>query len=101
MSICPKCGLPIEICACKEIQKEGAQLIIYIEEKKYKKPATIIEGVDETNIKEITKILKKKLACGGTFKNGKIELQGNHLSKIKEILKELNYDDNQIQIKQK
>ena len=49
---------------------------------------TIVEGIDEKqlNIKELTKSLKSKLACGGTSKEGRIELQGNHKARVREVL---------------
>lgn len=49
---------------------------------------TIISGLDPkaVNIKELTKTLKTKIACGGTFKDGVIELQGEHVDKVKDIL---------------
>ena len=48
---------------------------------------TIIEGIDEhdIDIRELTKTLKAKCACGGTAKNGQIELQGDHKVKVKEV----------------
>ncbi len=49
---------------------------------------TIVEGVNEKqlDIKELTKNLKSKLACGGTSKEGRIELQGNHKAHVREVL---------------
>jgi translation initiation factor 1 len=49
---------------------------------------TIIEGLDEKqlDLDGLAKILKSKLACGGTSKNGRIELQGNHKTRIKDVL---------------
>jgi len=44
------------------------------------------------NIKSIAKSLKNELACGGTDKNGIIELQGDHTKKIKDILVSLGFD---------
>ena len=38
----------------------------------------------------ITK-LKKKCASGGTIKDGKIELQGDHRTKVKETLEEMGF----------
>ncbi|MBI2005205.1 MAG: stress response translation initiation inhibitor YciH, partial [Candidatus Aenigmarchaeota archaeon] len=37
-------------------------------------------------------------ACGGTVKEGHIELQGNHKNKAKEILVKLGYSEEQIEI---
>jgi len=37
-------------------------------------------------LKELTKDLKKKCACGGTLKNGLIEIQGDKVDLIKEFL---------------
>ena len=51
---------------------------------------TIIEGLDPNsiNIKDLAKQLKNKFACGGTHKEGIIELQGNHMEKVKaELIK--------------
>ncbi|RLI01804.1 stress response translation initiation inhibitor YciH [Candidatus Bathyarchaeota archaeon] len=86
--ICPVCGLPKEICVCGEVAKEQQQIIIKVSKRRYGKEVTLIEGIDgnEINLKELIKYLKSKLACGGTIKNGVIELQGNHIQKVKELL---------------
>ena len=68
-----------------------------MEKKKWGKPATIVEGVGNEG-KELSKKLKSKLACGGTFKNDRIELRGDHRSKIKDVLIKLGYDENQIEV---
>ena len=86
--ICVKCGLPKELCMCETIAKESQQIIVKTEKKKFGKIYTIITGIDqkEINIKELSKKLKSKFACGGTVKEGNIELQGNHKQHIKEFL---------------
>ena len=66
--------------------------------KRYGKPSTIIEGIDEKSGKSISKELKRKLACGGTWKEGKVELQGDHKSKLRQLLKDMGYDETQIEI---
>ena len=61
---------------------------------------TIITNISkDAKPKEILKKLKQKLACGGTYKNGKIELQGDHLRRIKDLLVELGFSKDQIEIK--
>jgi len=86
--ICKKCGLPKELCICETISKETQVIKIYTIKKRFGKISTIVSGIDEKNIdvQKLTKKLKGLLACGGTYKNGKIELQGNHLQKVKESL---------------
>lgn len=95
--ICPKCGLPKELCTCDVREREVQKIRILMEKRKWRKSTTIVDGVAEGG-KELSKKLKSKLACGGTFKNGRIELQGDHRSKMKEILVKFGYDAEQIEI---
>ena len=68
------------------------------EKKKFGKLNTIVEGLEsDADIKSIAKSLKMELACGGTVKNNKIELQGDHLKKIKPILVELGFKEELIE----
>ncbi|MDI6841995.1 MAG: stress response translation initiation inhibitor YciH, partial [Methanothermobacter wolfeii] len=48
---------------------------------------------------ELTKILKAKCACGGTAKKGQIELQGDHKKKVKEVLAEMGFSSDTIEIR--
>jgi len=92
MDICPKCGLPKEICICSEISKGDQEIKVNTEKRKFGKLSTLVRGFDKNiDIKEIAKELKKKLACGGTVKNNIIELQGDHTKKIKKMLIELGF----------
>jgi len=88
MNICPKCGLPKEACICETLAKEKQKIHIRTVKKKYGKLATVISGIEDKNIdlEKIAKRLKSELACGGTVKNGKIEIQGEHLKRAKEKL---------------
>jgi translation initiation factor 1 len=96
-NICSGCGLPVELCVCSAIEKVEQKIKIFVEQRKFKKPTTIIEGITD-NTKDILKQLKTKLACGGTFKDNRIELQGDHRSKLKDLLKKLGYREEQIEI---
>jgi translation initiation factor 1 len=86
--ICGVCGLPKDLCVCEEVAKEQQQILIKLSKRRYGKEVTLIEGIDmgEINIEELAKYLKSKLACGGTVKNKVIELQGNHVNRVKELL---------------
>ncbi len=91
-------GLPPEL--CMEIAKEELLIRVRIERRKWGKEVTIIEGINDPaiNLKKIAAKLKSRLACGGTAKNGRIELQGNHRDKIKELLVELGFPEENILI---
>ncbi len=51
------------------------------------------------NPKELAKKLKKGLACGGTYKKGRIELQGDHMRRIKDLLVQEGFPESKIKIK--
>jgi translation initiation factor 1 len=86
--ICTKCGLPKELCVCETLAKEAQKIKIFLVQKRFKKNMTIVKGIDTTKIdvKNLMKKLKSRLACGGTYKNNEIELQGDHRQRVKEIL---------------
>ncbi len=90
-------GLPEELGIEEALEKEEAKIRVYIEIRRFGKPITIIEGIRE-NVKEILKELRRTLACGGTFKNNHIELQGDHRKRIKEVLVALGFKEEQIEI---
>ncbi|MEM0285574.1 MAG: stress response translation initiation inhibitor YciH [Candidatus Methanomethylicaceae archaeon] len=98
--ICRKCGLPKDICACETIIKEQQKIKIFLEKRKWGREVTIVEGLDDKNVnlKELAFKLKSKLACGGTEKNGRIELQGDHREKVMEILIENGFSPNNIEV---
>ncbi|MFA5797240.1 MAG: translation initiation factor [Candidatus Woesearchaeota archaeon] len=100
-SVCTTCGLPQELCVCEQIAKESQQIVVKLVKKKFGKNYTVIEGLQDINIKEIAKNLKNKLACGGTAKGGYIELQGNHLFKVQEYLVQMGFPAETIQIKER
>jgi len=91
--------LPIDLCVCKTIAKEEAKIKIYMVKRSFGKSVTIIEGIDEkANPKELSKKLKTSLSCGGTYKNGKIELRGEHKNKLKAILIEMGFPEDKIEV---
>lgn len=85
--MCPKCGLPKNLCVCQEIAKEEQKIKIRVNNKRFGKVVTVVGGLESSvNPGEILKELKRKLACGGTVKGNEILLQGAHKSKVKEFL---------------
>ncbi|MGC9309284.1 MAG: stress response translation initiation inhibitor YciH [Candidatus Nanoarchaeia archaeon] len=96
MNICPKCGLPLEACVCKEIAKTQQEIEVRTEKRIFGKVITLVKGLQDVDIKDIAKQLKSKLACGGTVKNKVIELQGEHRKKVKPLLVEMGFEESQI-----
>lgn len=92
MEICPKCGLPKQACVCEQIVKESQKIRVTTDKKRYGKIVTLISGFQGVDMKSVTKALKNGLACGGTYKENTIELQGDHRKKIKEALVKLGFD---------
>ena len=82
------------------LAKEEQRIRVRVEKKRYGKLMTVIEGIDSKTIdvKKLTKFLKSKLACGGTFKENKIELQGDYRKKIKKLLVQYGFNEGQIEI---
>ena len=98
--ICPVCGLPKpELCICQTIAKEEAKIKVYLEKRSFGKYVTIVSGLEkDVNPKDIMKKLKSRLACGGTYKDGRIELQGNHKEKVRPLLEQSGFSASQIEV---
>jgi len=73
------------------VQKEP---IVCKYEKRKGKPITILEGYNgaDKDFKILAKEIKTKLSVGGSFKNGKIIIQGNFRDKIMTILKDKGFN---------
>ncbi|MFH0977960.1 MAG: translation initiation factor [Candidatus Woesearchaeota archaeon] len=98
--ICPKCGLPKELCVCETIAKENQKIVVKVIQKKFGKTYTVIEGIDpkEIDLKELMKKLKNQFACGGTVKKGIIELQGDHKQKVRKALVQTGFAQGTIEV---
>lgn len=90
--------MPQQACVCEQIVKGTQKIKISTDKKRYGKIVTIVSGFDSgVDVKAIAKKLKSKLACGGTSKENKIELQGDHRQKVKKLLVEEGFDEESIQ----
>ncbi|MBN2330480.1 MAG: translation initiation factor [Candidatus Aenigmarchaeota archaeon] len=97
--ICPKCGLPLELCICETMAKEEEKIRVSLIKKRYGKTVTILEGMSkDVDVKKVLKQLKTKLACGGTYKNGTVELQGDHKSRVKDLLVKMGFQSDKIEV---
>ncbi|MCJ7444556.1 MAG: stress response translation initiation inhibitor YciH [Methanotrichaceae archaeon] len=96
--MCTVCGLPKELCICEEVAKEQQRIAVKVQKRRYGKEVTIIYGIDphEIDLYELCTYLKSKFACGGTVKDSIIELQGNHIPRIKDVLVKRGFGADQI-----
>ena len=98
--ICPICGLPIDLCVCEEMSKEQQRIRIRLENRKWGKKYTVIDGINSKDMKleKIAGTLKTKCACGGTAKNEQILLQGDHREVVKNVLIDLGFPPGNIEV---
>lgn len=77
----------MQACVCEDIAKSEQRIHVRTAKKKFGKIVTIVSGFDKgLDIKKIAKDLKAELGCGGTLRDGEIELQGDHRKKMKPAL---------------
>ncbi len=84
----------------QELDKEKAKIIISKEFRKFKKPTTVINGLENmTDAASIARELKIKLGTGGTYKNGLVMLQGDHRNAVREMLITKGINENLIEVR--
>ena len=71
-----------------QITPKNQHQLVFTYEKRKGKPVTLVGRfyISDKEKKEVLKLLKKKLACGGAIKDEWIELQGDVKEKIKTVL---------------
>lgn len=98
MEIDPKTGLPIQAIEWEDLAKSSQKIRVTTDKKRYGKIVTLVSGFDKgIDIKKTAKALKNELACGGTFRDDEIELQGDHTRRVKQILVKIGFDENSIE----
>ena len=86
--MCAACGKAAANCVCSQNRSnpEGNGVVRVGRETKGRKGKgmTVITGVplDHSELTKLGKELKKKCGSGGTVKNSKIEIQGDHRDKL-------------------
>ena len=90
-------GLPTEASVFEEIAKGEQKIKVTTVSRRYGKIITLVRGFDKNfDIKGTAKHLKEVLACGGTVKDGVIELQGNHIRQVKPALIKMGFPEESI-----
>ena len=72
----------------KVVLPKNQHQLVFSLEKRNGKPVTIIGKfqIEDEKIKDILRLLKTKLACGGSIKDEYIEIQGDLKDKVRVIL---------------
>src|SRR3989304_9402466 len=97
MEIDQNLGLPNDKGVFEEIAKSEQKITISTVARRYGKITTLVSGFDKSfDIKGTAKHLKEVLACGGTVKDGVIELQGNHIRQVRPVLVKLGFPEDSI-----
>ena len=92
-------GLPEDLIDTEAFSREQLKLKVRVDKRKFGRLVTIITGFDDSiDIKALAKRLKKKLGCGGTAYDNTIELQGDHRKKIKQLLIEEGFREENIEV---
>ena len=89
---CPKCGRPLSECICKKTARPTGDGVVRVarESKGRKgKTVTLVSGMvqNEDAIHDLLSSLKRLCGAGGSFKEGMIEIQGDHRDTVIEELK--------------
>jgi translation initiation factor 1 len=81
-----------------ELDKESARIIISKQIRgKFKKISTVITGIEEKP-ESLSSELKTKLGTRGTYKEGQIILQGDHIEAVKNLLIKKGFNEQSIEV---
>ncbi len=97
MEIDPRTGLPVEAITWEDLAKTEQQITVSTVARRYGKITTLVSGFDKgIDLKNTAKSLKEALACGGTVKDGVVELQGNHKKQVRAVLVKMGFPNESI-----
>jgi len=93
-NLCDTCGKSLHKCKCEgEARSIGSNRDrtpkIQLEKKgRGGKEVTVIShlGLSEAQLLELLKLIKKRLGTGGTLKDQSLEIQGNRIAEVRELL---------------
>ena len=90
--MCPVCRMPVAQCSCRQAAApKGDGVVRVSRETKGRggKAVTLVKGVAlaPEQLADLGKQLRTACGCGGTVKEGVIEVQGDHADRVVELLK--------------
>lgn len=92
---CTRCGELERDCHCPPppIPPQEQTARLRVEKRKQGKVATVIEGLPAVgnDLPELLRTLKNACGAGGSLQGEMLEVQGNHLTRISEVLSQLGY----------
>jgi len=75
-----------------DLDRASQRLTVRTESRRYDKPVTIIEGFEGgADVDELASKLKSAMGTGGTTKERAIELQGDHVNRVQDLLEDEGY----------
>lgn len=91
--LCPQCAKPLAACICKSLAKalalgDGKVRVSHDARGRGGKVVTLVRGLplDATALAALGKELRAACGAGGTVKDGTVEIQGDHVTRVLELL---------------
>ncbi len=83
-----------------ELDRNESHIVVRIETRRFGKPVTVIQGLPKAgaSLREVVRILKHRLATGGTVKEGNVLLQGDQRERAKKELVKLGFPETSIEV---
>ena len=100
---CPECRMALAQCTCKAKARsaavgDGVVKVSRQTKGRGGKSVTLVTGLalDPDALAVLGKQLRTACGCGGTVKDGVIEVQGDHCEKVMEALKKQGYQPKRV-----
>ena len=99
--VCDRCGALESACTCPPLVKEPVRIPpdaqtarLAVEKRPKGKLVTIVSDLDPdgNDLADLASRLKAACGAGGTLKDGRVEIQGDHRDVVCEVLRKEGYD---------
>lgn len=96
-AVCPGCRRPVGQCACRTPDgrpaRDGAVRVSREVAGRKGKGVSVVSGLPlgAPELEALAAVLKKRCGCGGTVREGRIEIQGEHRDRLVAELERLGY----------